>query len=55
MEIGARVPKFTSAKVAEVSAYSGMPEDAGYHAALGVGADLHEVLLSAMRLELAEP
>ena len=27
---------------------------AGHHAALGVGADLHEVLFSAMQLKLAE-
>ena len=52
---GTGVLKLTPAKVVEVPAYPGMPVLAGHHAALHVGADLHEVLLSARRLELAEP
>ena len=55
MKISAGVSKLTPAKVVKVPAHPGVPVDAGHHAALGVGADLHEVLLSAVGLELTEP
>ena len=46
--------ELTSAKVDEVPAHPGVSVDAGHHATLYVLADLHDVLLPAMRLELAE-
>ena len=55
MKISAGVSKLTPAKVVKVPAHPGVPVHAGQNAALRVGADLHEVLLSAMGLELAEP
>ena len=55
MKICAGVIKLTPAKVVEVPAHPGVPVQAGHHAALSVGADLHEVLLSAVGLEPTEP
>ena len=46
--------ELTSAKVDEVPAHPGVSVDACHHATLYVLADLHDVLLPAMRLELAE-
>ena len=54
MKICTGVFKLTPAKIIEVPAHPGVPEQAGRHAALVVVADLHEVLLSAMRLKFAE-
>ena len=48
MEIGTGLIKLTPAEVVEVTAWPGVPVQAGDHAALGVGADLHDVLFSAM-------
>jgi hypothetical protein len=55
VEIGTRVLELAPAKVVEVPAGPGVPVHAGHHDAVRVGADLHEVLRSAMRLELAKP
>ena len=48
MKAGTGVSKLTPAKVFKVPAHLGVPVDAGQHAALHLGADLHEVLISAM-------
>jgi hypothetical protein len=55
VEIGTGVLELAPTKVVEVPAGPGVPVHAGHHAALHVGADLDDVLLSAMGLELAKP
>ena len=54
VEICTQLLKLAPAKVVELPAWPGVPVQAGHHAALGVGADLHKVLLSAVGLVLAE-
>ena len=55
MEVGTAGVKLAPSKVVEVPAHSRMPEHAGHVVALGVWADVHEVLLPAMGLKFKKP
>ena len=54
MQVGTLLIKLTSSKVGEELACSWMPEDAVHVLALVVGADVHDMLVSALGEKFAE-